>query len=361
MARRNRQRKGRVSANRPVTPRVVGAPVARAGTPGRVSRYPPVPFTGTERLLSLTPQESDGNAFIRSFEWNPGLASTFSTGHFQAQNFDKYEMGLRNSISYTPACSTLTSGSTYILIDYDPNDPAPATEEEFADNELTKTCALYGQMTALIEPSQLDHCKMLIRTGPSATDKLLTDPCAIHIGAFGYGLDAVTNGLTLGHFHINYSAKLLVRQPLSSTVAFPRNYAAYEPSGGLVESGTTTINQASTAVNSIGAVNNSVGDITLPPGYYSVHSRLGLIVPITLGDLPQSTFVSVEIHRNGVRVDRSQAVNNHRFETVEAITLGTTTPLLVQEGDTISQVLVHDSVGSINVIEDRSILTFELL
>jgi hypothetical protein len=280
-------------------------------------------------------------------------------GHFQAQNFDKYEMGSLNSISYTPACSTLTSGSVYILIDYDPNDPAPPTEEDFADNELTKTCALYSKMSAQIELQQLDKCKMLIRTGPSQTDKLLTDPCAIHIGAFGYGSDAVTNGLTLGHFHINYSAKLLVRQPMATTVPLPRNMAVFAGEGGFIGDASTTILQDPTSINTLGAV-YSAGSITLPAGYYSVHSRTGLTVPPTSGG-PATTFISLEVHVNGVRVDRSQSVINRTFTVPEAVSLSSTTPILVSEGDQVTQVLVHDSSNPINLLGDRTLLSFQLL
>jgi len=287
------------------------------------------------------------------------MATTFSTGHFQAQNYDKYEMGNRNSVTYIPACSTLTPGSVYILFDYDPNDPAPTNVDEFADQELVKTCALYGTVTAKLENSQIDNCKFLVRTGPSMTDKLLTDPCAIHIGAFGYGMDAVTNGLTLGYFHIDYAAKLLVRQPMTTAVPPPRNLAMYLPTGGFAGTGVTDFILNDTGVDTIG-VDNNAGTLSPPAGWYNVHSRAGLTVPATSPEL-NATFVSLEIRRNGVRVDQGQAVINRRFSQPEAVVLSSSIPVLVEEGDVLTQVLNHDSSGPITIIGDRGLFTLTLL
>jgi hypothetical protein len=214
-------------------------------------------------------------------------------------------------------------------------------------------------MSAPIEPQQLDKCKMLIRMGPSQTDKLLTDPCAIHIGAFGYGSDAAAEGLILGHFHINYSAKLLVRQPMATTVPLPRNMVVYNGEGGFIVDTTTTILQSNTDINTLGAV-YTAGSIRLPAGYYSVHSRCGLTVPATSGGAA-TTFISLEVHVNGVRVDRSQSVINRAFAVSEAVSLTSTIPILVSDGDVVTQVLFQDSGTPLTLLSDRTILSFQLL
>lgn len=329
--------------NRTRKPRVVSAPAARAKAPGRSSKYPAVPFTGTERLVSIAPTLDDGSSFIRSFEWNPGLASTFSAGHYQAQNFDKYSMLAGNAIRYTPSCSTLTSGSVYILIDYDPNDSAPATEIEFADNELTKTCAMYSSMSAPIDLGQMDNCKMLVRTGPSATDRLLTDPCAIHIGAFGFGSDAAAEGLVLGHLHIDYRAKLHVRQPVSTAPVLPRNVLALTFPTADVAGGTTLLapNLLPT-FNTLGARVDG-GLVYLPAGAYEIRVRLGFSVP-TQASL---VFISAQLRINGANVPQSR--NDFNATPVENsfISLETDGILIIEEGAALSVALTHDHGSNI--------------
>lgn len=343
--------------NRTRKPRVVSAPVARAKAPGRSSKYPAVPFTGTERLVSIAPTAADGASFIRSFDWNPGLASTFSAGHYQAQNFDKYTMLAGNAIRYTPACSTLTSGSVYILIDYDPNDPAPATEIEFADNELTKTCAMYSSMSAPIDLGQLDNCKMLVRTGPSVTDKLLTDPCTIHIGAFGFGNDAAVEGLVLGHLHIDYRAKLHVRQPVPTGLVLPRNVLALTFPTDDVPFGLNLLVPNTTAkFNTLGATLLG-SNITLPPGAYDIRLRLGLSVPTATSLI----FMSAQLKINGVNVPQSR--NDFNATPVENLffSLQTNTVLVIEEGDVLTIAVNHDHSSDITLQNELSLFTAELI
>jgi hypothetical protein len=316
-----------------------------------------VPFTGTERLVSIAPTSADGASFIRSFAWNPGLASTFSAGHYQAQNFDKYSMLAGNAIRYTPACSTLTSGSVYILIDYDPNDPAPATEIEFADNELTRTCAMYSSMSAPIDLGQLDNCKMLVRTGPSATDKLLTDPCTIHIGAFGYGSEAAAEGLVLGHLHIDYRAKLHVRQPVPSGLVLPRNVLALTYPTADVPDGTTLLAPSLTAkYNTLGATIQGT-NMFLPPGAYDIKVRLGLSVPAQTS----LVFLSAQLRINGVNVPQSR--NDFNSTPVENLffSLQTNSIVVIGEGDVLSIVLNHDHTSDITLRNELSLFTAHLI
>nr|QUS52664.1 capsid protein [Mute swan feces associated noda-like virus 4] len=343
--------------NRARKPKVVNAPVARASAPGRTSRYPPVPFTGTERLVSVAPTAADGASFIRTFDWNPGLASTFSAGHYQAQNFDKYTMTGRNAIRYTPSCSTLTSGSVYILIDYDPNDSAPTTENEFADNELTKTCAMYSSMTAPIDLSQLDNCKMLVRMGPSPTDKLLTDPCAIHIGAFGYGSSAVDEGLVLGHLHIDYSAKLHVRQPIPSGSAQPRNVLMLAFPSAEVPAGDTIMAPLLTPLfNSVGA-SYTGGAIQLPPGAYEITTRLGVTIP----SQPGVHYLQMKLFINNVEVPGSQSDFNETPATVRHLELSSTCFAVIQQGDILTLQTNHDHTSTVRVSNSRSSLIARLV
>lgn len=341
----------------PRTPRIVNAPAARAKAPGRSSKYPAVPFTGTERLTSIAPTTADGSSFIRTFDWNPGLASTFSAGHHQAQNFDKYSMLSGNVIRYTPACSTLTSGSVYILIDYDPNDPAPATEIEFADNELTKTCSMYSSMSAPIDLGQLDNCKMLIREGPSSTDKLLTDPCAVHIGAFGYGSEAAAEGLVLGHLHIDYRAKLHVRQPVQSLPAPPRNVLSLTYASAEVPAGVTLLaSNTEPLYNTLGAT-VAGGNILLPPGAYEVHCRLGITIP----SQPGNTFIRMKYVLGGVDVPQSQSDFNEIPVAVRNTTLDSNRIIVVERGQVLNIVIDHDHTSTVRVSNARSLFTARLI
>jgi len=336
---------------------VVTAPIARAKAPGRSSKYPAVPFTGTERLVSVAPTAEDGSSFIRTFDWNPGLAATFSAGHYQAQNFDKYSMLPGNAIRYTPSCSTLTSGSVYILIDYDPNDSAPATEIEFADNELTKTCSMYSTMSAPIDLGQLDNCKMLIRTGPSVTDKLLTDPCAIHIGAFGFGSAAAAEGLVLGHLHIDYRAKLHVRQPVPSGPVLPRNVLSLTYATGQVPGGTNLLASSTTPqFNTLGATLQG-SNIFLPPGAYDLQCRLGFSIPSNA----TVVFLRVQFRLDGDNVFLSQ--NDFSATPVENLfaSVQTNRILVIEEGQALSITVTHDHTSFVTLQEALSSFTARLI
>lgn len=336
--------------NRTRRPRILTTPAARTQAPGRSSRYAAVPWTGTERLLALTPTPEDGQAFIRSFDWNPGLASTFSVGHRQAESFNKYEMTGYNSVDYTPACSTLTPGSLYVLFDYNPNEPAPSTQDEFGDNELTKTCALYGNMTARLDLRQIGNCKLLIRRGPIVSDLMVTDPCKVHIGAFGYGTDAI--GSTLGHFHVNYSATLMIRQPIPAAPVLARNALSITPVEGFVPSGTSDVGLAEPALNTIGSV-VSANSFTLPTGAYNIHLQLG----VSLDATPTSFFLSAELRKNGNRVDGSPSVFQGSTPNPLDTTLTSSLLISAAQGDVFTYTVVHDRDSNILVVADRSLIT----
>lgn len=328
-------------------------PVAKASQPGRKVKYPAVPFTGTERLGSLQPSSADG--FVRTWMWNPGLSDTFSVGHFQAGNFDKYTMrGQANRIRYEPACSTLTTGTVCILIDYDPNDNAPINLDEFTDNELAVTGPLYSGFSAPIEKKQMDSCKMLIRTGPTPTDLLLTDSCAIHVAAFGYGTDAVSQ--VLGHFFIDYAADLHVRQPLSASPPQPRNFYVASLVGGAIPAGTTQLVPGTTKYNTLGA-EISATSIRLPSGSYRADIRTGVAITASTS----LVFLSFELHINGVRVDQSPAVYSDTPATNSQFTLQSDNIITVSDSDIVEVVIVHDADSFVIVEADRSQITFQLV
>lgn len=333
-------------------PRRISAPLAQALAPGRTAKYPPVPFTGTERLGSLQPTAS--GTFFKTWKWNPGLSDTFSVGHFQAANFDKYTMRRTgNLVRYEPACSNLTSGTVCILIDYDPNDEAPTSLDEFLDNELTMSGPLYSHFAATIDAKQMDNCKMLIRTTPTPTDLLLTDPCAIHVAAFGFGDDNV--GQVLGHFSIEYAADLHVRQPLSSTPPQPRNVYVASIAGGNVPGGSTELVPGITKYNTLGA-NVTAASIRLPTGSYSVDLRAGVAITTSASVV----FVSLELHINGNRVDQSPAVYSHIPTSNTEISLHSNNIITVRDSDIVEAVLVHDS-AFVLVETDRSNIIVKLV
>lgn len=325
-------------------------PVANRPSALKTMSTPNVPFVGTERLTSVT---GDGTGkFIQTFHLNPGLKSTFSVGHFQAQNYDKYLLTGRNAIRYTPACSTLTTGAIYILIDYDPTDRAPSTEEEFADNELTLTCPAWGKMSAPIQASRMDNCRKLIRTGPFVESKLLTDACAIHIGAFGFG-DAVG----IGHVHIDYSAKLFVRQPTALLPPLPRNTFTSQLQGGFVPSGTSNMIVGDVLYNTVEAVVDQ--SITVRGGAYRADFRLGLEIPSNSG---AQLFMLAEWRVNGVRVEQSPVVFKETITDPKELSLVSNGNILqLADGDVLSLSVSHDHTTQISVLPGRSLITVQLV
>nr|ASM94094.1 putative capsid [Barns Ness serrated wrack noda-like virus 2] len=340
MSPRNRTRKPG-AGNKPV-------PVANRPAAQRTTELANVPFRGTERLTSVTGGEAN---FIKTFHLNPGLQDTFSVGHFQAQNYDKYLLTGRNSVRYTPACSTLTTGSVYILIDYDPTDRAPSTEEEFADNELTMTCPTWGKMSAPIQASRMDNCRKLIRTGPTVESKLLTDACAIHIGAFGFG-----DTIGIGHIHIDYSAKLFVRQPSPTSLPLPRNTLALVPAE-LVVSTDDAVIFSSDKFNTLGTVTDG-NNVVMKRGVYLVDVRLGF----NLQASTPNVFLSAEIRRNGIRIGQSPVVFSESGFDAKSLSLVSNGNIVqFREGDIFSVHVFHDHNGTVSIIADRSLVTARLV
>lgn len=333
---------------------MVTVPIARAPAPARASRSPSVQFIGTERLASVAPSTEGG--FVTSYDWNPGLARTFSAGSRIGSSYNKYRIHARgNRIRYTPACSTLTTGSVYILIRYDPNDSTPVTQDEFADNQLTVTGPMYGPLTANIDRSQMGNSKTLIRTGPTPTDLLWTDACKIHIAAFGYG--AASIGQTLGHFHIDYSADLMELQPLSVALPQPRNVFSTSIVEGTLPAGTAELILGATKYNTLGAQVEQGTAVRLPSGSYEVHTRLGVLVQASAN----LVFLSAELRVNTNRVDQSPAVYSDTPATNAQFSLVANNIITVSEQDLLEFVVVHDADSALQVIADRSLLQIKLL
>jgi hypothetical protein len=198
---------------------------------------------------------------------------------------------------------------------------------------------------------------MLVRTGPSATDKLLTDPCTIHIGAFGYGSEAAAEGLVLGHLHIDYRAKLHVRQPVPSGLVLPRNVLALTYPTADVPDGTTLLAPSLTAkYNTLGATIQGT-NMFLPPGAYDIKVRLGLSVPAQTS----LVFLSAQLRINGVNVPQSR--NDFNSTPVENLffSLQTNAIVVITEGDVLSIAVNHDHTSDITLRNELSLFTAHLI
>jgi hypothetical protein len=262
-------RRGNQPRQAPKATNIVG--VARGQRPQRTTRFPPSSFVGKERLCTIGGQFGDSNAFIASYQYNPGLKGTFPVGYMAASNYDQYKIlpNSKNKLRYVAACATTTPGTIYLYIDYDPTDVAPANEEEFANQEGSISCSSWQEMELYLSAAEMGQCSMQVRSGPVVTPLLLTDACTIHIGAFGFN-----NTGTIGHVAIEYDAKLMKRQPTMTRAIQPRNLlSGTKAAEASVSLGLSTIVWEA-QFNSLGST--GLAFMTLPAGTYRVFAQVGL-------------------------------------------------------------------------------------
>lgn len=262
-------------------------PAARAPQKGTTT------FCGRERLAKL----STGSAGqgIAAFEWNPGMKDTFSVGHMLAQSFEKYHVASTgNSLEYVSSSPATRSGRVYMFANYDPAEPPPTTEDEFADRTDCVSGPIWDGLVLHLKGSKMTQSgDKPVRTAVTGQDRNITDGCVIVIGIFGDS-ELGEAAADAGTVFINYNATLLVQRPLPVAGPQPRTLTLMKPSGDLAIGGNTPVSNLVKVFNGLRLATGSFG-ATLKPGVYKVSAELGLDMNAVSGVLDMSVFLNVTV------------------------------------------------------------------
>lgn len=239
----------------------------------RIKRSVPLGLAhrGKERFHSVIRQSGVDQIAIASYDINPGRSSTFSVGGLIAQRFERYSIpsGARNIVRYVASANSTALGRVYMYANYDPHDPPPETEDEFADRADSVQSNVWEDLALHLRASDMGTSPKPVILQDTAQDKNLTDACTVHIGFFGWG---TSDDSTLGQCYIEYDMRLHVQRPLPAINRSPANHLFATMANSQTVAGTSvTVNEWSTqsSRNGLGATIAS-GVISLSPGTYEI-------------------------------------------------------------------------------------------
>lgn len=226
---------------------------------------------GKERFHSVIRASNSGQAAIASYDINPGRSATFSVGGLIAQRFERYSVppGARNIVRYVASANSTALGRVYMYANYDPHDPPPQTEDEFADRSDSVQSNVWEDLALHLRAADMGSSPKPVILQDTAQDKNLTDACTVHIGFFGWG---DSDDSTLGQCYIEYDMRLHVQRPLPVVNRSPANHLFATMTNAQTVSGTSvTITEWSTqdSRNGLGATIAN-GVFSLSPGTYEI-------------------------------------------------------------------------------------------
>lgn len=240
-----------------------------AGT-SRIPSTPTVVSRGGVSRVSHTEYVADvsnSTGFSATqYEVNPGLA-IFGWLRQSAKTYEKYRWN-HLIFEYQPSGAVYTTtGSVYLMVDYDPTDAAPSSLSDalaYESRESNK-CSLGIKLKA--NPRRMfDGVQAKkVRTGPVAGDLSLYDGCTLTVATQdGANTDGI--GILLVHYSVD-----LISPQLTPTVPKPKTLAVFKQTGAQAFTTATeaTVEWATELVNGVGVEYDS-GTFTLPAGTFLV-------------------------------------------------------------------------------------------
>jgi len=229
------------------------------------------PFSGSESLGRF-----NGSVAFAStqFPINPGQAGTFPVLSVKAKvwekyKFDKLEFEFRTTINEFTANAL---GRVILGVDYDAEDPAPATRSQAENSRpVTAEAPYFGQLLRLKASDMHDVTKYhFIRPGalPGGADIRLYD-----VGNLNFSTDGNINANEVGELWVHYSGHFK-NQILESATSAPTNTGvSVFASTGAEAAGATTV--ATTMLYATASTNplqivNTAGSMVPPAGNYLV-------------------------------------------------------------------------------------------
>lgn len=211
--------KQKVSNNKQRGRRTDGdAPAAKLTT--AVKRGPRVtPKVGGGVVVSnseyLTDVVDDGT--IRALDINPRLA-TFTWISRTAQNYEHYRVKSM-VFSYTPTCSSSTSGIIVMAVDYDSSDGPPADKQGISTYVGSVRINVWASTKCVVQPKEQPFWYYTSpdadTTNPTGTDIKLYQPGRFFWGVF----NGSATGATVGELTVSYEVEF--KNPQVATTIGP--------------------------------------------------------------------------------------------------------------------------------------------
>jgi hypothetical protein len=298
-----------------------------------------------------------------TIQLNPGLSATFPWLAPQARQYEQYVVHLLRFL-YMPIAPTSTQGSITLMPEYDPTDPAPATEYEASDQRGTVENNCWSPVAL--------NCDVAAMMGSSKRKFVRGSAVAADLKNYDLGqVFVITNNMTgataVGKLWVEYDFEFFEPQATTSALILPRTCSnLYWNSAQTFASGVqTTMNGTCISAGfgedplGLAAIYSSAsGFWIMPAGAYKI-SYNGMF----RNTVAESTQIVVRLMKSGVLLNGaiSELLHNpgvtNNSNPMEAIGLfyfnGTT--------DTFSiDVTMVGATGTLTRVANYSNIVFEL-
>jgi hypothetical protein len=202
-----------------LAPRAIGK-LNRTGGPtiqSRRSKNCSIVFSHREYFTDVV---SSGNQFLSviSFAINPGRQNVFPMLQSVALSFETYRFN-RLSFEYIPRCSTASTGSFGMMIDFDASDAPAASEREVLAVQGAVDCSVWQNVIYHAPKDALTGLgpRRFTRSGliPTNSDVKLYD-----VGTFQYFAYGPGGGTALGKLWVDYEIELYTPQLATELIVY---------------------------------------------------------------------------------------------------------------------------------------------
>lgn len=239
------------------------------------SRYPVISRSARSQriqymeLVNAGIAGSTGFTLQQQFIINPGISTSFPWLSTIAAQYEQYKVrSLR--FHFVPFCPTSTKGVVMMMVDYNVNDPVPATETQFMDHPRAVSTPVWERCSFSSSVPDLHTLgpRKFVRSWNLAGDLKTYDG-----GVFYLATDNCADTSTLGKLYVEYDIELFTPQLTPSTIA-PQGTTVLT-AGTQTESTGVSANLTNWTIAYDGLkltpiINTSTGSITLPKGAYRI-------------------------------------------------------------------------------------------
>lgn len=163
------------------------------------------------RELIGTLSSTSDQFVVSAYKLNPGDPLTFPWLHVQAQAWEQYRFH-KLVFEYVTRSPTTTSGSVFLVPDYDPSDAPPPNEQKAMSYQGAVENAPWTNFSCALSPANMQSMgqRKYTRAGNFVGDVRTSDVGVMYVGTAG------TPVATLGKLWVSYDVELYVPQlPMS--------------------------------------------------------------------------------------------------------------------------------------------------
>lgn len=209
--------------------------------------------------------------YVDALRINPANSNLFPWLSGMAMNYEAYEFKSL-AFRYVPTCSSLTSGSIAMMVDFDAADPTPTSKEEILNSKCHRSVAARDQVTLTVskdDEKTLGTRRFTLRSDPYNAVSVVypprTDPRTYDLGYFNIAVCGVPMG-AVGELYVDYVVDLIT--PQMPAVVTPMAVSASIKSGGVTDKN-----------HIFGTVPEILGDLVKNHAVYYLNNKARLLLP----------------------------------------------------------------------------------